>query len=344
MILHVSVKLDATIFYQIIWVRFFKMSSSREMGTLAQLKNLLNRTTVPNIPKKDVHATEDFLKVVTEGHVISAALLYFGIEDTSDLPDPVLTELLKKMPQRERAAAFEDVAAKIIQPHVDFTIPSLTNATQNTTKDGVRTYAQSLLSLSLLWLEFEDATREGDGPRLMRCWKFLFLLFKDARRKNYAIEAFTLMVLTEAFLSPRQREQLIWSRFINYTGRPGANKAGDLHMEHINRASKAALGNQRSNITPRAVTRVGQAAGPLTNITTQFDRMTALHMPSGKHAAIPHKNDLDKVIDILHNKAKVFMSIEGRKHEHFNTKVSPYTIKKADMEAWMRKRLDKLCF
>ena len=168
------------------------------------------------------------------------------------------------------------------------------------------TYAKSLLSLLLLWAEFEDGIWEGDGPQVMRCWKFLFLLFKSAHRNNYAIEAFTLIALNQSFLSPRQREQLVWSRFVNYSGRPGANKAGDLHMEHINRTTKDALGNQRSNITPSGVARAGQAAGPLVNIADQFDCMTALKMPSGKHANISHKNDLEKVINALHEDAQVF--------------------------------------
>ena len=218
-----------------------------------------------------------------EGHIISAALEYFGTKERSECPDPLLIELLKKADIKGRATAFESVAAKIIEPYVHFFKPL---PTQTDSSDGVRAYADTLLSLALLWAEFEDGTREGDGERVMRCWKFLLVLFKDAQRKNYAIEAFTLLMLKDGFLSPRQKEQLVWSRFVNYSGGAGANKAADLHMEHINRTMKAALGSQLSNITPRAVARAGQAAGPLVNIATQFDNMATLLKPSGKHTAV----------------------------------------------------------
>lgn len=311
------------------------------MGTLAQLKNLLNQSTVPLKPKKNVHATEEFLRVVMEGHIVTAALNHFRIESVHDLlADSMLFESLTKVPRKDRPAAFEALAAKIINPYIDFFSPF---PSSDCPRDGIKAYAKSLLSLSLLWAEFEDAMREGDGPRLMRCWKFLLFLFKDAQRKNYAIEGFNLLA-SHALLSPRQKKQLVWSRFVNYSGKPATNKAADLHMEHINRETKAALGNQRSNITPRAVARAGQAAGPLVNVATQFDNMTALRKPSGKHAAVNYKNDLQRVIEVLHGKAQVFKSIDGRKHKHIRSvKASPFhNLKKADIEAWMKTRLSQV--
>ena len=44
-------------------------------------------------------------------------------------------------------------------------------------------------------------------------------------------------------LSERQKEQLIWSHFVNTQGREGANIPADLHMEHLNRWLKTVLRN-----------------------------------------------------------------------------------------------------
>ena len=44
--------------------------------------------------------------------------------------------------------------------------------------DTVFEYATDLMSLGMLYLEFRDAVREGDGSRVMRCWKYLLPLFK----------------------------------------------------------------------------------------------------------------------------------------------------------------------
>ena len=50
---------------------------------------------------------------------------------------------------------------------------------KNTLKDGVNAYAQEVLTLTLIWAEFEDAIREGDGLRVIRCWRFMLLISKQ---------------------------------------------------------------------------------------------------------------------------------------------------------------------
>lgn len=106
--------------------------------------------------------------------------------------------------------------------------------------------------------------------RLLRVWKFLLLIFKAAHRKKNSIEALTILVQYYALLSPRQREQLLWSRFINMNGRQGENKAADLHMEHLNRTIKTAIGHQ-SSLTPKVLKRIGKCSGQLLNVCEQFD-------------------------------------------------------------------------
>lgn len=44
--------------------------------------------------------------------------------------------------------------------------------------DRVYEYAASVVGLGLMARNCSDATREGDGERLMRSWKFLMLHFK----------------------------------------------------------------------------------------------------------------------------------------------------------------------
>ena len=39
--------------------------------------------------------------------------------------------------------------------------------------DGVFAYAKEVLSLALLWAEFEDAIKDGYGLRVIRCWKYI---------------------------------------------------------------------------------------------------------------------------------------------------------------------------
>jgi len=51
--------------------------------------------------------------------------------------------------------------------------------------DHVCAYAQEVLSLGLLLMEFNNAT-EGDGFRILCCWHFFLPLFKDVEWTNYA--------------------------------------------------------------------------------------------------------------------------------------------------------------
>ncbi len=62
-----------------------------------------------------------------------------------------------------------------------------------TEDDHVQHYACDVLTLSLLLMEFIDAIREGDGNRIIRCWRYFLLHFKVANRTNYSVEAFTLL-------------------------------------------------------------------------------------------------------------------------------------------------------
>ena len=57
-------------------------------------------------------------------------------------------------------------------------------------------------------MEFNDAIREGDGGRIIRCWRYFLLLFKANKCANYAIEAFTLLVQFDFLLPHRQARQL----------------------------------------------------------------------------------------------------------------------------------------
>ena len=68
--------------------------------------------------------------------------------------------------------------------------------------DRVQAYANELLTLGLYLMEFSDAIREGDGERIIRCWKFFLLLFKANGRTNYSIEALLLLVQINLTLSP----------------------------------------------------------------------------------------------------------------------------------------------
>ncbi len=106
--------------------------------------------------------------------------------------------------------------------------------------DGVVTYARELLTLGLIWLQFYEAVKEGDGDRIQLTWKILIPVLKTTNHVNYFKEAANLVLQTQ-MLSQRKAEQLLWSRCINTQGRKGHNLPHNLHQEHLNRRLKGVL-------------------------------------------------------------------------------------------------------
>ena len=100
--------------------------------------------------------------------------------------------------------------------------------------DGVLLYATEVLDLGLLYIGFHDAIREGDGERVIVYWKVLMIIFHLTGRRNYAKEAFLLLLQLQT-VPERLQQELIWNRFVNTRGLPGKNIPCDLHMEHLNK-------------------------------------------------------------------------------------------------------------
>ena len=162
-----------------------------------------------------------------EGYIVAATLQHFGMSciDTED-PLDIVTTLQRCTNIEERQSKFQAEMVNVVKHLWNLPIrpDKKPSSHKDESQDGIFNYSQEVTTLGLLCLELEDAIREGDGLRLLRVWKFLLLIFKAAHRKNYSIEALTILVQYYALLSPRQREQLLWSRFINMNGRQGKTR------------------------------------------------------------------------------------------------------------------------
>lgn len=325
--------------FQVIWIRLFK-SSYADGGTMQQLKHLINRSNVPRKPKKDVNAAQDFLAIVTLGHIVAAAMSYFEMKDDTDQPKHAYLKAIAVVRSpKEQQSFFHNAICEMLKHNLVLTTMD-TDASPDAS-DKVNMYARELLSLGLLMAEFDDAIKEGDGLRVMNCWKFLLLIFKSAKRKNYALEAFYLLAQYHVVFPPRQREQLLWSRFVNMKGKAGCNISADLYNEHLNRAAKAALGGQASNCSPKTIERTGKILGPIMTITEKFDEESKLHQQTSRHLVSCFKKDLSKIVTQLSTKSKVFNRQPDRQHTSFPHLVNHIVVKlkKENVTKWMKKKL-----
>ena len=128
--------------------------------------------------------------------------------------------------------------------------------------------------------------REGDGERLYRIWKFLLLIFKAAKRKNYSIEALNLQLQLNYILLPTQSAQLKWFRCINTTNIVGRNIPTDLHLELLNCRLKCSMRNMGSNITDNSVKFAAECVQVVNSICIKFEECTSnCASNSNKHSA-----------------------------------------------------------
>jgi serine palmitoyltransferase len=173
-------------------------------------------------------------------------------------------------------------------------------------KDHIYNYACVRLSLGLLIRNFEDAVKEGDGARKIRCLKFMMLIFKAHNHGKYAYAALQLQAQVKCLLPPEIAHLLVWNRCVNNKGGAGKNIPLDLRMEHIVRLLKDLLSNMGPNLTEKAALRCSRAVNPVEKILESIDAELDIRLPSGKHTAARTEKDFQLLVHQLHKEGKVF--------------------------------------
>lgn len=228
-----------------------------------QLRTLINRTSVPTDPSKNMNSSEDFLLLILHALTVVAA-----------------KEILSKETHTTPAALSKAILSKLT--YFKNILPS---KAREPSKDGVQMYAIELFTLSLLWYGFQDAI-SGDGERILRYWRFLLAVFKSTNHRNYAKEAVILQLQYHYYLLDRQKQQLLWSRCVNTKGRPGANIPMDLHMEYFNRQLKIMLRNVGANISDRTIQKAGRCLSTVQSLCQAFEDQSNHAQHSDHHPLV----------------------------------------------------------
>ncbi|KAL5509146.1 hypothetical protein EMCRGX_G004456 [Ephydatia muelleri] len=321
---------------QVIWKRLYSSCSGMDTGTLFQLRNVINRRNVITDVSKDLTACEEFMQLATIAHVLSAAIHIAGVTNMSELSSKIMStdKPMAEVKSLVKTLISEMVRIEYIAGTSESTCPSI---------DSVQEYAKETLSLGLLLLEFKDGIREGDGNRVLRCWKYFLLFYHATKHKYYCIEAFNLQMQYYYILPKRYAEQMLWGRFINSEGGPGHNIPADLHMEHLNKLLKGTICHLGANKTPQAIIRAGKALGALKYILEEFDRSTGVWVTTN-HTTRSEAEDLMKMVTEL-SQNKVFSHKPGRKHQIFpsiqcNKLLESINQKKLDL--WMTQKVGEI--
>lgn len=150
-------------YVQLMWMRLYRQTSTREKGTLYQLRNLIQRTSVHVNPKQGMNATEDFMQVLLEGHILAAACHIAGLAS--------IDAFTEETTEQESITTLSDAILNSFVKPFFF-------SSGNPASDNVHKYSCDVLILSLVWYSFKDAVREGDGPTVILMWKVMTTAFR----------------------------------------------------------------------------------------------------------------------------------------------------------------------
>ena len=310
---------------------------------------LLNRSgvTFHKSKIKDFNACDDFFKLIISSYVTTAAMNLLGMDDTESEPSNgslVREDDWLQDPDMRKDTLYA-VARGVVTKYVDLEVNFSSGDHEDGSTDGKFEYSRLVISVGLLYLEYCDAIKEGDGLRVLRCWRFMLLLFKSTNRVNYSIEAFTLLAQYHFCFSKRQAHQLVWGRFVNMHGLPAHNVPCDLYMEHLNRICKDAMKGLGANRAAKALVRVGKVVGKLDVIMKNFDEDNLLKEQSGRHKVASYKKDLKIVVKVLMTEKLLTQQLgASRYHASFkNTASNPFrSIDHEQLLSWMYMHLNHL--
>jgi hypothetical protein len=186
-------------------------------------------------------------------------------------------------------------------------------SSENDTKeDHIYNYACLRLRLGMLLRNFCDAVKEGDVVRILRCWKYLLLIFKAHNHTKYGLAALHLFAKTKAMLTAQQAHSLVWDRTISNKGGLGKNISLDLRLEHIVCLLKEMISNLGVNLTSQAASRCSKAVMPVEKLLLAVDGELEVKRPSGRHTVTRSQTDYENIVKELNDQGKVFSCEAGR--------------------------------
>ena len=204
-------------------------------------------------------------------------------------------------------------------------------------EDGIFNYSHNIVKTGLLFKDFQDAIKEGDGARAEYLWKFIMLLFKVAGKTKYALAAARLHAQLHSLLTPQEAHSLRWNRTVNVKGGVGRNIPIDQAMEHGVKDTKDLMYGQGANLSFKTAQTFSRASDDVKSIMKNFDQENHVRRESSKHKR-REDSDIFIVVDIL-REIKAFNEVPGRTHPNIGSipKDPISVLNFADLNTWLTK-------
>ena len=138
----------------------------------------------------------------------------------------------------------------------------------------------------------EDATKENDGDRLVRLWRFDFLRFTLTNHTKYRLLAFKLQAQLMALLPPKLAHELKNNRYVNIHGGTGGN------------------------LTPAAIQRCGRSLQCCNTIVDGYTIGLEQFFGKPSNSTPSLKKDINMLVEVLKSE-QLFKNVPGRQHRSF---------------------------
>ena len=174
--------------------------------------------------------------------------------------------------------------------------------------DGINNYAKEFTKIALLYRDTADSYKMGDGPRVFRNIKFLFLLLGPGTHYKYRLWLWRALAYDLALLSEYERHEYKHNISVNLVGGIRNCITNDNLVEIHVRKIKEAMRAMGPNVTYKAARRMAKCVDVLSAISDRFSRPR-----SGKHGEVKTASDVRDMANCLLS-ANVFMRHPGREH------------------------------
>lgn len=252
------------------------------------------------------------VKCILQKHVMNEQKDYYGMlqknltEANEPKPEFYFCSIYGKKYKYAKAKVNHEAKVHSTTLTTDATLPKQQPSMEQKEVDPRYNYACARLSLGMMIFNFEDAVKEGDGERIIRCWKFMTLLFRAYNHTKYALAGLELQLNLKALLTPYQSHSLTWNRSVNTKGGKGKNIALDLRLEQLNKVLKDMLRCLGVNINEKSAQRCSQSIKPMDAILANMDAKMHLKKPTGKHILAKRDNDFKIILKELSERGEVF--------------------------------------
>ena len=282
-----------------------------------------------------MNACTDALFAVFKGHILAFACQELGIENIdSDLDNPTI----KRLSNEEKRKYIVGLSMKIVE-NCTIIGDAILGSRVEESGDKKYDYARTFCHYAALALEFYDAWHEGDGLRILRCWRIFIPHFYESGRTKYSLEALRLQMQIKS-LPHYLVQQITWDRFINTHGGLGHNIPCDLHNEHVNKLLKGMIRHMGANFSQNALTNIARSVTYMSSVTNIFDQQCGIIQDSVAHTTKDDVSDVKRVVNVVKSE-KLWKIHKGRAHRNFKTISSdPLTkLDKSKLDKWIHKKL-----